>query len=219
MDELLADEQAMGDITMSENAMKYLARSTGFADAVCANETFMTLLGQSAYIDATVLNSDIWRSKIFESDYRHLIYKNLIPTMTSNTSTFGEASSSRYYTGCEPYRMFDKHHYTGWEIAYTQNASTNDWAQLIFTKTIKCFGISVTHKKGVAGTQTFKVVGILQNDSIIDLITITGDNSSKTYESIVDPVVLKGIKVIPISFTDYRQIHIDEIELYGLDCL
>ena len=58
MDELLADEQAMGDITMSENAMKYLARSTGFADVVCANETFMTLLGQSAYVDATVLNSD-----------------------------------------------------------------------------------------------------------------------------------------------------------------
>lgn len=69
MDELLADEQAMGDITMSENAMKYLARSTGFADAVCANETFMTLLGQSAYVDATVLNSDLWLPKLRQSPY------------------------------------------------------------------------------------------------------------------------------------------------------
>ena len=74
MDELLADEQAMGDITMSENAMKYLARSTGFADAVCANETFMTLLGQSAYVDATVLNSDLWKQKIKTSQYWSLVY-------------------------------------------------------------------------------------------------------------------------------------------------
>lgn len=74
MDELLADDQAMGDITMSENAMKYLARSTGFADAVCANETFMTLLGQSAYVDATVLNSDLWVTKIRASQYWDKIY-------------------------------------------------------------------------------------------------------------------------------------------------
>ena len=81
MDELLADEQAMGDITMSENAMKYLARSTGFADAVCANETFMTLLGQSAYVDATVLNSDLWKQKIKASQYWTLVYASKTVTV------------------------------------------------------------------------------------------------------------------------------------------
>ena len=81
MDELLADGQAMGDITMSENAMKYLARSTGFADAVCANETFMTLLGQSAYVDATVLNSDLWKQKIKASQYWTLVYASKTVTV------------------------------------------------------------------------------------------------------------------------------------------
>lgn len=81
MDELLADEQAMGDITMSENAMKYLTRSTGFADAVCANETFMTLLGASSYVDATVLNSDIWKQSIKASQYWTLVYASKIVTV------------------------------------------------------------------------------------------------------------------------------------------
>ena len=81
MDELLADEQAMGDITMSENAMKYLARSTGFADAVCANETFMTLLGASPYVDATVLNSDLWKQAIKASQYWTLVYASKTVTV------------------------------------------------------------------------------------------------------------------------------------------
>ena len=77
IDELLADGQAMGDITMSENAMKYLARSTGFADAVCADETFMTLLGASSYVDATVLNSDLWFNKCLESQYSDKVFKDI----------------------------------------------------------------------------------------------------------------------------------------------
>lgn len=99
MDELLADEQAMGDITMSENAMKYLARSTGFADAVCANETFMTLLGQSAYVDATVLNSDLWVQKISSSDYYESIYDPITvhssasATISFNGKTFTSDAS------------------------------------------------------------------------------------------------------------------------------
>ena len=69
MEEVLADNEVMSDITIDENSMKYLARSTGFADDVCANETFMTFLGQSPYVDATVLNSDLWISKIPMSPY------------------------------------------------------------------------------------------------------------------------------------------------------
>ena len=99
MDELLADEQAMGDITMSENAMKYLARSTGFADAVCANETFMTLLGQSAYVDATVLNSDLWISKIKASPYKWLVLeKPVYPFSTASDADLAKMLDA-YYNG------------------------------------------------------------------------------------------------------------------------
>lgn len=76
MSELLAanDTDAMFEITLSENAMQYLARSTGFADEVCANESFMTYLGQSSHVDDTVLNSDLWKQKIKASQYWSLVY-------------------------------------------------------------------------------------------------------------------------------------------------
>lgn len=76
MSELLAanDTDAMFEITLSKNAMQYLARSTGFADEVCANESFMTYLGQSSYVDDTVLNSDLWKQKIKASQYWSLVY-------------------------------------------------------------------------------------------------------------------------------------------------
>lgn len=83
MAELLAanDTDAMFDITMSDNAMQYLERSTGFADEVCANESFMTYLGQSPYVDDTVLNSDLWKQSIKASEYWSLIYASNIVTV------------------------------------------------------------------------------------------------------------------------------------------
>lgn len=81
MAELLADNDAMSDITMDENSMKYLARSTGFADEVCADETFMTYLGASAYVDDTVLNSDLWKQSIKASQYWTLVYASKIVTV------------------------------------------------------------------------------------------------------------------------------------------
>lgn len=67
--EVLTDSTTMFLLTSDENAMKYLARSTSFADDLCADETFMTYLGQSPYVDDTILNSDLWLSKLRQSPY------------------------------------------------------------------------------------------------------------------------------------------------------
>lgn len=99
MDELLADEQAMGDITMSENAMQYLARSTGFADEVCANENFMTYLGQSAYVDSTVLNSDLWVDAVKNSPYKWLVLEcPVYPFSTASDADLAKMLDA-YYNG------------------------------------------------------------------------------------------------------------------------
>lgn len=98
MAELLAanDTDAMFEITLSENAMKYLARSTGFADEVCANENFMAYLEQSPSVDGTVLNSDIWVEAICDSSYSESIFHSLIPTMTSDACDIGNAVGAGY---------------------------------------------------------------------------------------------------------------------------
>ena len=107
MEEVLADDEVMMDITMDENSMKYLARSTGFADDVCANETFMTFLGQSPYVDDTVLNSDLWCSAICDSTYFESVLNVKVPTMTSNTEPSGEVNCTNVYPDSRSYFAFD----------------------------------------------------------------------------------------------------------------
>ena len=62
IEQVIADSTCTESLMNNENAMKYLARSTEFANAICASETAMTSLGQSAYVDDTVLNSDYFES-------------------------------------------------------------------------------------------------------------------------------------------------------------
>ena len=136
MEEVLADDEVMSDITMDENSMKYLARSTGFADDVCANETFMTFLGQSPYVDDTVLNSDIWWRKICTSNYFNKIYRDIIPEMSSNSDAYGKVSVSTTYplwSDNYPYKIFDKKSYS--EMSrFLWDTANNDWVVYEFKK-------------------------------------------------------------------------------------
>ena len=72
--EVIANSDVLGYLMSDESAMKYLARSTGFAEEACASETFMTALGASSWVDGTILNSDLWKQKIKASQYWTLVY-------------------------------------------------------------------------------------------------------------------------------------------------
>ena len=92
--QVISDNTCTESLMNNENAMKYLARSTEFADAICANETAMTYLGQSNYVNDTVLNSDIWGDKICDSEYITKVLSPIIPDHTSNTSSVGTVSTN-----------------------------------------------------------------------------------------------------------------------------
>ena len=117
IEQVIADSTCTESLMNNENAMKYLARSTEFADAICESETAMTYLGQSAYVDDTVLNSDIWTSTICNSSYIESMMKPIIPTMTSNTCDIGKTYASSTWTSqdeLQAYRAFDNNDSTGW---------------------------------------------------------------------------------------------------------
>ena len=92
--QVIADTTTLNNLMANKSAMQYLARSTGFADEGCASETFMRYLGKSTYLDSTVLNSDLWLIKIYDSNYMTEIIKGLLPTMTSNTCDVGTIALS-----------------------------------------------------------------------------------------------------------------------------
>ena len=74
IEEVIADNTCTESLMNNENAMKYLARSTGFANAICSSETAMTYLGSSLYLNNTILNSDFWKQKIKASPYWDKVY-------------------------------------------------------------------------------------------------------------------------------------------------
>lgn len=75
IEEVISDNECMESLMKSENAMKYLARSTNFANAICENENAMTYLGHSSYIDDTLLNNDLWAASTWNSQYFDKVYK------------------------------------------------------------------------------------------------------------------------------------------------
>ena len=81
IEQVIEDSTCTQSLMNNENAMKYLARSTEFANAICANEAAMTYLGQSAYVDNTVLNSDSWKQSIKASEYWSLVYASKVVTV------------------------------------------------------------------------------------------------------------------------------------------
>ena len=82
--EVIADSGILLTLMSNLDAMTYLARSTGFMEEGCSNATFMQYLGNSQHVDDTVLNSDIWLTKISSSSYWDLIY----PSVTVHSSAF-----------------------------------------------------------------------------------------------------------------------------------
>ena len=94
--EVLSDIDTLYLLMSSENAMKYMTRSIGFASDVCANENAMTYIGSSAYCDSILLENDNgeWISAISQSEYMGKIFVSMIPAMTSNTEPRGVVSTN-----------------------------------------------------------------------------------------------------------------------------
>lgn len=206
MEEVLADDEVMSDITMDENSMKYLARSTGFADDVCANETFMTLLGASSYVDATVLNSHIWINSICDSSYMKMVFSDLIQQKTQNTSNMiclNQNDGSLY-------KAFDKDESTSYFAV--GNPTDNEYIGYIFDQSVFIGKMNalILHPHGTS--KGIKLAGEIQ-------ITTDGSTWNKignfdtgallsgqyyTISSIIG-TLCKGIRVIRTSFYDYDQ--------------
>lgn len=110
MEEVLADDEVMSDITMDENSMKYLARSTGFADDVCANETFMTFLGQSTYVDDTVLNSDLWYQKCLDSQYYQLVFLDVLKLSDLPVGALIQDDNTKYNDSVIVWKKMESNH-------------------------------------------------------------------------------------------------------------
>jgi len=87
--EIIADSATLLALISDTNAADYMARSTTFTTAVCADELAMLYIGQYNYCADALLADNTWLSAICNSEYFELVLNVKVPTMTSNTTPNG----------------------------------------------------------------------------------------------------------------------------------
>ena len=105
--QVLADTTTLLALISSNNAADYMARSTSWASAVCANQTAMGYIGNDNYCANKLLSNSTWHSAIVNSTYFESVLNVKVPTMTSNTTPSGVASASTSLNNTyAPYKAF-----------------------------------------------------------------------------------------------------------------
>ena len=102
---LLADTVTMASIIADNNAADYLARSTGFASDVCADNSAMTAIGANNYCANALIANPTWLSSISTSSYETSVLNISNPIMTSNTAPSGRCFGNSLYDATRDYYM------------------------------------------------------------------------------------------------------------------
>lgn len=150
LNEVLADTETLRSLINNHNAMDYLVRSTDWVSGICGSVVAMTYIGENNYASDTLLDDSTWQTGICNSTHFEKVLNTKVPTMTSNTTPSGEASSSSYMVregiNYYAYKAFDGITgalYDGWFA--NNNPSTNpQWLGYAFTKGIKIYKVSIT---------------------------------------------------------------------------
>lgn len=108
----------------------------------------------------------------------------LVPTMTSNTTPYGEVSASSYYYEYYPYMAFDnvtEFGKNGW-VANTANLS---WLQYKFTTPTNVARVSLVPRNdgGKSGVNNFIIQGSNNGTDFVDIYTGKCENIVKAYQT------------------------------------
>lgn len=113
LSEVLADTSTLSTLVGDSNAVDYMARSTTWASGTCADSNAMTYIGLDDYCADSLLAVSDWRTAICNSTYFESVLTVSIPTMTSNTTPSGEASSKYGNPSFPPYYAFNGNNNNG----------------------------------------------------------------------------------------------------------
>lgn len=107
--QVLGDASTLQALIASNNAADYMARSTSWASSVTANANAMTYIGNNNYCANKLLANSTWLNAICNSAYFESVLNVKVPTMTSNTTPYGEAFavSAQVPQGYDIYKAFD----------------------------------------------------------------------------------------------------------------
>lgn len=177
--QVLSDTATLSALIASNNAVDYLVRSTTWASAVCADSTAMSYIGLNNYCANSLLADAEWCTAICNSTYFESVLNVKVPTMTSNTTPYGEAFASNIYnTTFDAWKAFDGVTTSvGWSSF--QGASLPVQIGYKFTNALKIMRM--------------EIIGRVENTSNADCsLSVKGSNDGTTYTGISDTLSYVG---------------------------
>ena len=146
--QVLNDASTLQTLIASNNAADYMARSTTWASNVTANSSAMTYIGLNDYCANALLANSTWLNSICNSTYFESVLNVKIPTMTSNTTPSGVASSSSNYSTNYAYRAFDNDNSSRW----ASQANAPQHIAYKFTSNVRIYKANILPFYGGGGT-------------------------------------------------------------------
>ena len=181
--EVITDSTTLLALISDDNAVAYMVRSTTWATDICADQTAMTYIGANDDCADALLANNTWLNAIVNSAYIENVLNVKVPTMTSDTTPYGEAGATYYYATYNPYLAFD-----GVKTANSRGWSTSSRANEIvyyqFTEPtkVKVFSLlpEYSTNMGHVSTRTWDIVA--SNDGTNWITLYSGENTDAFIE-------------------------------------
>ena len=166
INQVLADSNTLQILINNDKACAYLKISHDWAKVVTENETAMTYIGANDYCADLLYSDGYWAEYIAKSEYFEKILHPLVPTLTSNSSSNGQAFASGEGYGAA-WKAFDDNPSSIWE-PHNGNPTQNDYVGYRFNEPTTV-GAIVVYKDTRAGS-----------------VTVEGSNDGTNWVTLVD---------------------------------
>lgn len=128
--DILADDDALIALMISNEAVDYLVRSTSWASSIVASEDAMKAIGANDYASNALTSDSTWLTAIDGSTYKDYVINVKVPVMTSATTPSGEVTASTQNTsGYDAWRAFNG---VDASAGWLGTSSDNEWIQYDF---------------------------------------------------------------------------------------
>ena len=169
-------------------------------------------VGQSVYEIQFYANSESWLEGICNSEYFESVLNVKVPTMTSNTTPSGVASSSGSYSGYPEYYSFDGNDSTAWA---SNTTTDNVWVQYMFANSLAVFCFAIKGDYGSSGYSvvSFKISGSNDGTDFTDLYTGNYNSNVLTKYVLYNSDSYKYYRITVLSGNGRRNIY--TLQFYG----
>ena len=213
--QVLADTTTLLALINDNNAVDYLVRSTTWASSVCADSTAMTYIGLNDYCADTLLGDSTWLNAICNSTYFESVLNVKVPTMTSDTTPYGEVICGTVQSNYHAYSAFDMNTSTFW-CSNAGSAKELWWVGYSFPRAIcvKRFAI----RDGALGSRirTWKIQA--SNDKstwtdLTDVMSFTGGETAISYYDLNNDTTYLHYRVLILTATNNPALSL--LQFYG----